>query len=179
MADDLGDLKATIEALIFASPEPISLKTMVKLLDDEPPEHVEEALTQLRTDWERGGLPNAEWEALLALAPGYQGFAEPDLTRRFERVIPSEHPLAAQAALEGPQDCIATMRAAFKERHDYVVSRLNGMTGIECLPTDGTFYVFPKVQGLIDKLSTVNNDLELADFLIERAGASLKKSLPS
>ena len=31
-----------------------------------------------------------------------------------------------------------------------LVNRLNGMAGIECLPTDGTFYVFPKVQGLID-----------------------------
>ncbi len=37
--------------------------------------------------------------------------------------------VAAQAALEGPQDCIATMGAAFKERHDYVVDRLNGMAG--------------------------------------------------
>jgi aspartate aminotransferase len=51
--------------------------------------------------------------------------------------------VAAQAALEGPQDCIGTMLTAFKERHDYVVERLNGMPGIECLPTDGTFYVFP------------------------------------
>jgi aspartate aminotransferase len=81
--------------------------------------------------------------------------------------------VAAQAALDGPQDCIQTMLAAFKERHDYVVERLNGMPGIECLPTDGTFYVFPKVEGMIDGLSTVKDDLELAEFLIERAGVAL------
>jgi aspartate aminotransferase len=81
--------------------------------------------------------------------------------------------VAAQAALDGPQDCIATMRAAFKQRHDYVVERLNRMPGVQCLPTDGTFYVFPKVQGMIDALQSVSNDLELAEFLIERAGVAL------
>ncbi|MCC7277229.1 MAG: pyridoxal phosphate-dependent aminotransferase [Chromatiaceae bacterium] len=81
--------------------------------------------------------------------------------------------VAAQAALEGPQDCIATMGAAFKERHDYVVARLNTMAGIECLPTDGTFYVFPKVQGMIDAIDGVKDDLELAEYLIEKAGVAL------
>jgi len=81
--------------------------------------------------------------------------------------------VAAQAALEGPQDCIATMGAAFKERHDYVVKRLNGMAGIECLPTDGTFYVFPRVQGMIDAIPGVKDDLELAEYLIEHAGVAL------
>ena len=81
--------------------------------------------------------------------------------------------VAAQAALEGPQECIATMLAAFRERHDLVVERLNQIPGIECLPTDGTFYVFPQVKGLIDKLETVRNDLELAEYLIERAGVAL------
>lgn len=81
--------------------------------------------------------------------------------------------VAAQAALEGSQECILDMVAAFKERHDLVVDALNAMPGVECLPTDGTFYVFPKVQGLIDGLPDVANDLELAEYLIERAGIAL------
>ncbi len=81
--------------------------------------------------------------------------------------------VAAQAALEGPQDCIKTMGVAFKERHDYVVERLNRMPGVECLPTDGTFYVFPKVQGMIERIAGVNNDLDLAEHLIEKAGVAL------
>jgi aspartate aminotransferase len=81
--------------------------------------------------------------------------------------------VAAQAALEGPQDCIGQMLGAFKARHDLVVERLNTMPGIECLPADGTFYVFPKVQGLIDRLDGVRNDLELAEYLIEQAGVAL------
>jgi aspartate aminotransferase len=81
--------------------------------------------------------------------------------------------VAAQAALEGPQECIGVMLKAFNERHDFVVERLNQIPGIECLPTDGTFYVFPKVQGAIDKLAGVNNDLDFAEYLIERAGVAL------
>jgi len=81
--------------------------------------------------------------------------------------------VAAQAALEGPQDCIGTMLKAFKERHDFVVDGLNRIPGVECLPTDGTFYVFPRVQGAIDKLAGVHNDLELAEYLLERAGVAL------
>jgi aspartate aminotransferase len=81
--------------------------------------------------------------------------------------------VAAQAALEGPQECIGVMLEAFHERHDFVVGRLNQIPGIECLPTDGTFYVFPKVQGAIDKLPGIANDLDFAEYLIEKAGVAL------
>lgn len=81
--------------------------------------------------------------------------------------------VAAEAALNGPQDCIGVMLKAFKERHDFVVDRLNRIPGVECLPTDGTFYVFPRVQGAIDKLTGVGNDLELAEYLLERVGVAL------
>ncbi len=82
--------------------------------------------------------------------------------------------VAAQAALEGPQDFINTMVDAFKLRHDDVVAALNAIDGIECLSTDGTFYVYPKVTGLIARLGPqITSDLELAESLIERAGIAL------
>jgi aspartate aminotransferase len=81
--------------------------------------------------------------------------------------------VAAQAALEGPQDCIGEMLTAFKERHDLVVERLNAIPGVHCLPTDGTFYVFPDMSGLIDRIDGVRNDLGLAEYLIEKAGVAL------
>ena len=80
---------------------------------------------------------------------------------------------AAEAALNGPQECIHEMLVQFKKRHDYVVDRLNGMPGISCLPTDGTFYVFPSVKGLIDAIDGVNDDLQLAEHLIVHAGVAL------
>jgi aspartate aminotransferase len=81
--------------------------------------------------------------------------------------------VAAQAALDGPQECIGEMLVAFKERHDFVVETLNGIPGVDCLPTDGTFYVFPEVTGLIERIDGVGNDLELAEYLIEQAGVAL------
>ncbi|MEL6721968.1 MAG: pyridoxal phosphate-dependent aminotransferase [Pseudomonadota bacterium] len=80
---------------------------------------------------------------------------------------------AAVAALSGPQDCVADMVTAFKYRHDMVVARLNQMSGIQCAATDGTFYVFPAMQGLIDRLPNVQDDVQLAEYLIEQAGIAL------
>ncbi len=81
--------------------------------------------------------------------------------------------VAAQAALEGPQDCIQDMLVHFKQRHDYVVDRLNKINGVTCLPTDGTFYCFPNVQAAIERIDGVKNDVELAEHLIEHAGVAL------
>ena len=49
-------LKAIIEALVFASPEPLTAKALFKLLDSEPREDVERALASLKADYrpERG-----------------------------------------------------------------------------------------------------------------------------
>ncbi len=79
---------------------------------------------------------------------------------------------AATEALNGDQSCIGPMRKAFKERHDFVVERLNKMNGVSCKPAQGTFYCFPNVQGAIEKLG-LKNDVELAEHLIQEAGVAL------
>jgi segregation and condensation protein B len=50
------EIKAIIEALVFASPEPLTPKALFKLLDSEPREDVERALASLKADYrpERG-----------------------------------------------------------------------------------------------------------------------------
>ncbi|MDN5850214.1 MAG: pyridoxal phosphate-dependent aminotransferase [Nitrococcus sp.] len=80
---------------------------------------------------------------------------------------------AAVAALTGDQGCIVPMLRAFKERHDYVVERLNSMVGVDCAAGDGTFYCFPNMQGAIRKLDGVNDDLDLAEYLTGAAGVAL------
>ncbi len=80
---------------------------------------------------------------------------------------------AAQAALEGDQSCIGEMLKAFKQRHDAVVAGLNQIHGIQCLATDGTFYVFPDVRGMIESLDGIEDDVALAEYLIEHAGVAL------
>jgi aspartate aminotransferase len=80
---------------------------------------------------------------------------------------------AAQAALEGDQTCIAEMLQAFKARHDRVVAGLNAIEGVRCLPSDGTFYAFPNVEGLIKRLEGISNDLELAEYILEHVEVAL------
>jgi segregation and condensation protein B len=67
-------LKPIVEALIFASPEPLTLKSLCKLLDGEPKEDVEAALESMRADYDRpGGLQ------LVEVAGGYQIVTRPEL----------------------------------------------------------------------------------------------------
>ncbi len=81
--------------------------------------------------------------------------------------------VAAEAALGGDQNCVQLMVDAFKMRHDYVVETLNNIKGISCLPTDGTFYVFPNVQAIIDTMNVGDDDLGFVEFLIEKAGVAV------
>ena len=81
--------------------------------------------------------------------------------------------VAATAALSGDQSCIQSMLKAFKERHDFVVSGLNAIKGVRCLPSQGAFYSFPNMQDAIAALDGVNDDIDLAEYLLERAGVAL------
>jgi aspartate aminotransferase len=65
------------------------------------------------------------------------------------------------------------MLTAFKKRHDYVVRALNKMPGVRCTESDGTFYSFPDFSGAIANLDGVNDDVELAEFLLQKAGVAL------
>ncbi|MGM0563762.1 MAG: pyridoxal phosphate-dependent aminotransferase [Pseudomonadota bacterium] len=80
---------------------------------------------------------------------------------------------AAEAALNGDQSCIDTMNEAFKRRHDFVLQGLNDIPGFECIAGDGTFYLFPNVEGAIANIDGVNDDVELAAFLLEEAEVAL------
>lgn len=80
---------------------------------------------------------------------------------------------AAIEALNGDQSCIDPMLLEFKKRHDFVVESLNNIDGVNCLASDGTFYSFPNVDGLIARVDGVSNDTELAEHLLEKTGVAL------
>src|SRR5215212_4865252 len=70
---ELSQLKAVIEALVFASPDPVTPRTLYRLLNDEPKEDVKAALDALKSDYaDRGGLHIAE------VAGGYQITTRPE-----------------------------------------------------------------------------------------------------
>ena len=81
--------------------------------------------------------------------------------------------VAAQAALEGDQSYITESATIFKERHDFVYESLIKIDGIKCLPSDGTFYSFPDLNGIIERMDGVNDDLQLAEHFIENAGVAM------
>jgi segregation and condensation protein B len=77
-----AELKAIVEALIFASPDPLSPKALVKLLDNEPKEDVLAALEDLRADYDRpGGLQ------LVEVAGGFQIVTRADLHEWVRRLF--------------------------------------------------------------------------------------------
>jgi segregation and condensation protein B len=77
-----AELEAIVEALVFASPEPLSLKALTKLLDAEPVEDIEAAVVSLKAHYERpGGLQ------LVEVAGGYQIVTRPDLHEWVRRLF--------------------------------------------------------------------------------------------
>ena len=69
-----AELKSIVEALIFASPEPLTPKQIYKLLDSEPREDIQASIAALKHDYERpGGLQ------LVEVAGGFQIVTRPDL----------------------------------------------------------------------------------------------------
>ena len=75
---------------------------------------------------------------------------------------------AALAALEGDQSFINGMVNTFKGRHDFVLKSLLQISGVECKPGQGAFYIFPSMIGAMDRLG-IKTDVEFSEFLIEKA----------
>ncbi len=80
---------------------------------------------------------------------------------------------AALAALSGDQTCIEPMVAEFKQRHDRVVERLNRLSGVHAIPSHGTFYSFPDFSAAIAELDGINDDVELAAYLLDESGVAM------
>ena len=77
-----AELKAILEALIFASPDPLTRKAIGKLLTSEPAEDIDAALAELKRDYERpGGLQ------LVEVAGGYQIVTRSDLHEWVRRLF--------------------------------------------------------------------------------------------
>ncbi|HXD21654.1 MAG TPA: SMC-Scp complex subunit ScpB [Vicinamibacterales bacterium] len=77
-----NSLKAIVEALIFASPEPLTPKMLYRLLADEPKEDVKATVDALKADYEsRPGLQFVE------VAGGYQIVTRPELHEWVRRLF--------------------------------------------------------------------------------------------
>ncbi|MDE2252328.1 MAG: pyridoxal phosphate-dependent aminotransferase [Gammaproteobacteria bacterium] len=79
---------------------------------------------------------------------------------------------AGVAALNGDQECVATMNRAFRERHDYIVAALNSLPGVACRPASGAFYAFADVRKAMSKLG-LPDDNAFATHLINAVGVAV------
>ena len=70
---------------------------------------------------------------------------------------------AGVAALNGPQGCIAEMRAVYDQRRRMVLDAFEEIPGVECPPIEGAFYVFPRFT------QTRKSSLEITQALIDDA----------
>jgi len=74
---------------------------------------------------------------------------------------------AGIAALEGPQDAVDQMIAAFDERRRVIGRELNQIEGFSCPEPGGAFYAFPNISG------TGYGSMELQDKFLNEAGVAL------
>jgi aspartate/methionine/tyrosine aminotransferase len=70
-------------------------------------------------------------------------------------------------ALQGPQDAVDRMVAAFDERRKVILERLNALPGFRCVRPGGAFYAFPNITG------TGLDARELQDRLLDEAGVAM------
>ena len=80
---------------------------------------------------------------------------------------------AAEAAYDGPQECVEEMRKAFERRRDLIVSLAKEIPGFNVTVPDGAFYIFPEVSSLFGKKTPAGTIIsgadDLAMYLLEKA----------
>jgi aspartate aminotransferase len=77
---------------------------------------------------------------------------------------------AAEAAWNGPQECVETMRQAFYKRRNILVRLMKDIPGLEVNEPEGAFYLFPKCSSYFGKSAGkrfINNSTDLAMYLLE------------
>ena len=75
---------------------------------------------------------------------------------------------AAVAALKGPQDCVAEMRAEYIQLRDHMVGGLRSIPGVKCTKPDGAFYVYPNISAFFGR-GGINSPADFAKKLLHEA----------
>jgi len=118
-----AELKSILEALIFASPDPMTVKAMCKLLDAEPKEDVIAALAGLKDDYEQrpGGLQ------LVEVAGGYQIVTRSDLHEWVRRLF---HERTTQKLTVQGLETLAVIAYAFSfyQKFLWLAFKIGGVT---------------------------------------------------
>ena len=80
---------------------------------------------------------------------------------------------AACAALDGDQAFLGERNEEYRRRHDFVLRELALIRGVDVHPAEGSFFVFPDMRGVIDRRGDIDDDVALAELLLEQAGIAV------
>ena len=69
---------------------------------------------------------------------------------------------AGAAAVTGPQECIAEMKAGYIQLRDQILAALSKIPGITCVRPEGAFYVYPNVSSYFGRKG-INSAADIAD----------------
>lgn len=122
-----------------------------KLIYDDVPHNLPKALTERARERVvlTGSVSKAYamtgWRCGWALGPAALVQACNAVQSHSTSNVNSITQLAAVAALTGPQDCVAEMRAEYKRRRDQVLAWLGEEPRLQCPTPPGAFYLFPSV----------------------------------
>ena len=120
------------------------------------------AKTYAMTGWRGGGM----------VGPADAIKAASNLQSHLSSNVSNVSQRAAIAALNGPQDAVATMREAFDRRRQAIAAGLDAIDGVVCPLPQGAFYVYADVTGLLGRDwggAAPASSLELADLILDRA----------
>jgi len=83
---------------------------------------------------------------------------------------------AALAAVAGPLDAVAEMRAAYERRGRTMVKHLSGIPGVGILEPEGAFYAYPNLSAFVGRTirgRAVTSTLDLCAVLLDEAKVAI------
>jgi aspartate aminotransferase len=84
---------------------------------------------------------------------------------------------AAVEALNGDQSFVSESVAIYRTRRDRMLTRINQIEGLSCLPPDGAFYLYVNCAGLIGRSTPagarLETDSDVAMYLLESVGVAV------
>lgn len=168
LADVLLDSKAGVlsdeiyEQLCFGDAKPACFATLRSGLAERTITVSGASKSYAMTGWRMGWV----------VAPPAVAKAVADIQSQETGCPSSVAQYATLAALEGPQDCVAKMRAEYEARRELVCSRLRSIPGVRIGKPDGAFYAFFDVSAYFGKSiagKTVHDSLGFCAACLETA----------
>ena len=72
-------------------------------------------------------------------------------------------------ALTGDQSCVEEMKAAFRERRDFIIKLMNNLPGVTCAVPGGAFYVFPDFSSYLGKVANgqkLKDTFDISEYIL-------------